>query len=224
MNVNDIRRHVTGGQTASQLERAPAQLHLAEHGGMLWATNRYWLTPAVRVAPLLEKFNLDPAVPGSYLVNGSIRSYEHKLPSLGLLMGKLVDYPEPIAPVTIGGRAAYVHAGARDKFMLAAYQTADGTAMGLLADAVDWLTDTSAMQLTRPRAFELPLEQHFGAVRVLSKGRGSAPVAFVADVIRTIKPGAHGPDETGRTVWHEAETENLGPRIVGLLQALKLEG
>ena len=62
-SVNEIKKRVVDRGTG-QPGRDPGTLALGEHEGMLWATNRYWLTPAVRVAPLLEQFNLSTGRPG----------------------------------------------------------------------------------------------------------------------------------------------------------------
>jgi hypothetical protein len=43
-------------------------------------------------------------------------------------------------------------------------------------------------------------------------------VAVTADLIRTVTPG-HA--EGG--VWQDAETENLGPRVTGVLASFKLD-
>lgn len=221
--INEIKRHVTSH--ATDLSRNPATLGLAEHDGVLWATNRYWITPAARVAPLLEAFNLDAGKPGAFKVNSTVRRHADSAPGIGRLIGSLGDYPEPAAPVRLGGWAAYVQPSARDKFMLAVYQTADGTLLGLPDSDLAWLADITSMQMHRPQAFELGPDEHFSEVRVMTKGRGAAPVLLVADVIRTLKPASYGTDpETGKQVHRPAETENLGPRIIGALMAHKLDG
>jgi hypothetical protein len=50
-----IKKFVIRGK---DVKLEPAVLALAEHDGEMWATNRYWATRAVRVAPLLDEYNL----------------------------------------------------------------------------------------------------------------------------------------------------------------------
>jgi len=190
----------------------------------MWASNRYWLTPAARIAPLLEQYNLDAAQQGRFEVNSAIRQTDTTGPDFASqLDGVLAEYPEPAAAVQLGSRDAYVRT-ADGKHDLAVYQTAAGTLMGLDPDDLHWLSETFPVD-HRDLAVVLGLgpDEHFGAVRVMSKGHGNAPVLLVADVIRTLKPGGYDDASDSRT-WRPAVTENLGPRITGMMMAVKLDG
>lgn len=219
-STSEIKRRITGTKTSAQLSRDPATLALGEYEGTLWATNRYWVTPARRVEPLLEQFNLDASGPGSFEVNGTIRRAGDRfrpgqfLP--GRYMGKLGDFPEPATQALIGGHAAHVRLSDRAPW-LAVYQTEDGTTMGLPADDLAWLSSALGLQSLVADG------ESFGEVRIMSKGHGGKPVALVADVTRTITPGSHGTGADGKQVWHAAETKDLGPRMVGLLMAVRLD-
>jgi hypothetical protein len=223
--ANAIKRYVTSGSNATTLRNQPARLDLAESGGILWATNRYWITPAARVAPLLEHYNLDAGKPGAFEVTSAVRRTGENGPDIGRLLGKPGDYRVPVAPVRLGGLEAHVRLSERNAW-LAAYQTADGMLLGLPAGTLAWLSDTYAMQTTRPRAFELNLEERFGDVRImLMDSNGGRAAAIIADVIRTIAPARYGPErdpDTKLEIRHDAVTENLGPRILGALMTIKL--
>lgn len=218
-SANQIKQRVI---STAKAYKADPELVLGEHDGIMWASNRYWLTPAARVAPLLEEYNLSAGQPCRLDVNSVVRKRSDEGLKPGRLLGKPEDYPAELAPVRLGdGHRAHVRMTDKHPW-LAVYQDEDRTVIGLPADDLDWLSDIAGMPLSRPQAFELGPDDQFGEVRVMGKGKtGSAPVAIVADVIRTVKPASwSGPIEDR----HDAVTENLGPRIVGLLMSVKLEG
>jgi hypothetical protein len=233
MNTKDIKRRVTAGRTASQLEREPAQLALAEIGGTLWASNRYWVTPAARVTALLTEYNL-PADPGLFVVNGTVRVHPDGV-NVEAMTAKtaaildLAKYTVPAAPVLLGGHAAHVPFG---KDWRAVYLTASGDHLGLPADDLAWLRDTGYTGYGQAMAELIGLDtrgeqpERLGEVRVLAKPKTDThtPVLLAADAIRTVKPACYGPGDDGPQTYHAAETENLGPRVLGCLMAAKLGG
>lgn len=228
--TNAIKKHITGGATPTRLAQEAAVLATGEHAGLLWATNRYWLTPAVRVAPLLEQFNQPADEPGTYAVNGSVRRTGDGVKP-GSMLGQPQDYPINLAPVRVGSEYAYVQPGNRGPW-LAAYQSAAGAAFGLNAEDLAWLSDltgydASSGHLTA-QAFGLAEDEKFGEVRVQCtspKTEGTVPqkVALVADVIRTITPSGYQPDpDTGKQIYAAAVTEVTGSRVVGVMMAMRL--
>jgi hypothetical protein len=236
MSTKDIKRRITGGRTASQLERDPAQLALCETGGVKWASNRYWVTPAARVTALLAEYNL-PADPGLFVVNGTVRVHPdgvnvEKMTERTADLLDLAGYPLAASPVLLGGREAHVPAGTRPACWLAVYQTTAGDYLGLPADDVAWLTDTGYTGYGQTMAELIGLDtrgdkpERLGAVRVLAKqtAKEHYPVLFVADAIRTVTPAGYGPGDDGPHTYRPAVTENLGPRVVGALMARKLGG
>jgi hypothetical protein len=219
----NIKKRVTSGLTAAQRGRQPATLALGEHDGQLWASNRYWVTPAPRVAPLLEQYNLDPAVPGAFEVNGTVRKVGDQGPDVGRLLS-MGDYPEKAAPLKVAGHDAHVRLSDRSPW-LAVYQVADGTVMGLPADDLAWLSNVYGTVCGHPEEFGLAPDEYLTDVRVMTKGTGGKPVLLVADRMRTVRHSSYGTDpETKELVHHPAVIENLGPKVIGALMAVKLGG
>lgn len=230
--TNVIKKHITGGATPTRLAQEAATLATGEHAGLLWATNRYWLTPAVRVSALLDEYNQPTDEPGTYKVNGSVRRTGDGVKP-GSMLGQPQDYPVDLAPVRFGAEQAYVQPGSRGPW-LAVYRTADGATFGLRAEDLDWLSDLTgygpSMGQPAAKALGLGESERFGPVMV----QGPSPkdsmhpkkVALVAEVIRTITPAGYSDerDESGRQTFIEAVTENLGPRVVGVMMAIRLGG
>lgn len=189
----------------------PARLVVIEADGAMWASNRYWFTPASRVAPLLEKFNLDPGKPGDYQVNGTVRPHPQPLTPN---MGQYLDpdrYPEPLERLRFRGIDVFA-LSATDQ-VLAVYEARDGVLIGLPEDNRAWLSMIHSLPT--------PDGTRYGPVRYMVREGHEAisvEVAFVADLIRTVEPAVwSGPVEDRR----EAVTENLGPRVVGILASVK---
>lgn len=209
----EIKKHVGG--TA----KYPAMLIVFEHEGSMWATNRYWVTRASRVAPLLEKYNLDPAVPGAYEVNGSVHRDDAGAYVNAAGLAKNLDpalYTVPLVPVLVAGRQAYNRSDGG--VYRAVYQTADSMFLALEADGLEWLAATWSI--------ESPEDCYHGTVRYLTtephedKNRA---VAIVADLIRRLSPVVHGTGPDGEPTRSGGETENLGPRVLGIITSARLE-
>lgn len=214
-NVAAIKRHVTGGKLAPG-QSASLELQ-ADAEGVMWASNRYWISPAVRVTPLLTQFNLDPDKPGSYEVNGSIRPGGQL--SADCNWTRHLDpvlYTMPVMPVLIAGKMqAYVSTDGGA--FRAVYQATDGTVMSLAADQLDWLSST--YNLPHPE------DSWYGAVRFLvsAKSKGARSVAIVADLLHRVSPAMHGTGPDGEGTTRGGETENLGPRVIGIMAGWVLE-
>lgn len=211
--VSAIKQHITGGSTRG------SDLCVFEHEGVMWATNKYWVTPASRVAPLLEKFNLDPGVPGAYTVNGGIRRNEAADYVAASKLGRYIDpaqYPVALVPSVVAGKQAYTRSDTGH--YRAVYQSADGAFLGPVADDLEWLS----------MAYSLPVEKdcRYGDVRYMAAepGEGARVVAVIADLIRRLSPVTYGTDPVTREqTRHGGETENLGPRVLGFLTVATLE-
>jgi len=207
-SVNEIKKHVGTGD-----KYQPAALCVGEHEGVMWASNRYWVTPARRVALLLEKFNLDATVPGTYEVTGSNVRPAPPISAVPFAPGNHLDpaaYPVALVPVLVAGRQAYSRADSG--LYRAVYQTTDSAFLALPADDLEWL---SAIWSIDP-----PEDCYHGPVRYLAAvpGKGNRTVGIVADLIRRVTPVTYeGSERRG------GETENLGPRVVGIIASALLE-
>lgn len=213
-SVPEIKKHVGG--TAQY----PAKLLVFEHAGAMWATTGYWLAPVTRVAPLLEKFNLDPAVPGAYEVNGTVRPDDAARGINAAGMARNLDpalYTVALVPVLVAGKQAYTRSD-DGRVYCAAYQTADGMFLGLEADNLEWLGMTWRN--------EAPEDCYHGTVRYLTTepqdGKNRA-VALVADLMHRVTPVVHGTGPDGEPTRSGGETENLGPRVMGIIASVRLE-
>jgi hypothetical protein len=210
--VNAIKQHITGGSTQG------SALCIFEHEGTMWATNKYWVTPASRVAPLLEKFNLDPGVRGAYEVNGGIHRSEAMEAVAAEKLGRYLDpahYPVALVPSLVAGEQVYTRA--RTGHYRAVYQAADGAFLGPVADDLEWLS----------MVYSLPTEDdcYYGTVRYMAAepGEGARVVAVIADLIRRVSPVTYGTDPVTREqTRHGGETENMGPRVLGFLTVATL--
>lgn len=216
LKANDIKKHVIQGQNTKY---GAAPLYVGGHSGEMWATNRYWLTRAERVAPLLEQYNLPAAEPGSYEVNGTVRRANGDnegnpvIPNFGNYMRDLKDFT-PGVPVRVVGNQAYTRGDRGGLF--AAYLLADGTHAGLAADTLEWLSDTA----TAPLPASDFSEHRYGDVRVsFHKALTGGVSAMVsAEVFRIIERG-HYADE-GRGAWVPAVEEACEPRVLGIMMGL----
>jgi hypothetical protein len=207
---NDIKKHITYGNTS----HSPAYLAVNTIDGEMWATNRYWLTHAGRVAPLLEQYNLDIAEPGVYQVNGTVSRASDQIPNIESYARSLPGF-EPGIRVKVAGLPVLVRGGTGALF--AVFVLADGTHAGLLENELEWLSDTS----TAPA---LPEDCHYGDVRVSfhKSGSGKPPQAVIrASVIRTIEPSHYTDKVEGeRQEYVPAVTEPAESVVLGYMMGM----
>lgn len=216
LKANDIKKRVIGGHNTKY---GPARLYVNEHDGEMWATNRYWVTRAERVAPLLDQYNLSAAEPGVYEVNGTVRraNGDNKgIPAQPPNVGRVIEDAgsfTPGVPVRIAGNQAYTR-GDRGG-LYAVYLLNDGTHAGLGAEELEWLSDTAtAPTLPEPHVAD---HVHYGDVRVsFSKNAHGVPCALVrAEVVRVIKrPVYEGSEVT------PAVTEPGEPVVLGMMMGM----
>jgi hypothetical protein len=79
---------------------------LAEYGGTLWASNRYWAVPATGITPLAAKHGIEltAEAAGTYLLNGKLTRISEEVPEPKVL-ARILDrtrYTVPLQPATIG--------------------------------------------------------------------------------------------------------------------------
>jgi hypothetical protein len=206
---NDIKKHITYGNTS----HSPAYLAVNTIDGEMWATNRYWLTHAGRVAPLLEQYNLDIAEPGVYQVNGTVSRASDQIPNIESYARSLPDF-KPATRVHVSGQPVLVRP-AREPF--AVFALSDGSHAGLLESELEWLSDTG----TAP---QLPDGYRYGDVGVsfYKSGSGKPPQAVIrAEVVHVIEP-AHYTDkvEGERQEYVPAVTEPAEPVVLGYMMGM----
>lgn len=220
LKANDIRKRVTNG---ADTKNNPASLYVNEHDGEMWATNRYWLTRAERVAPLLSQYNLSAAEPGGFEVNGTVRpatgahGISPAAPDFSNFIRSQRDYA-PGAPVRVAGNQAYTR-GDRGG-LLAAYVLADGTHAGLNAETLEWLSDT----LTAP----LPgqgdgTHLRYGDVRVSFRKAAAGGVSAMvsAEVIHVIERARYTDKVEGQVQdYVPAVEEAREPRVLGIMTGM----
>jgi hypothetical protein len=220
LKANEIKKHVIGG---ADVKRAPAPLYVGEHDGEMWATNRYWLTRAERVAPLLEQYNLSASEPGGFEVNGTVRraTGAHQIspqpPNFDAFMRSQRDYA-PGVPVRVAGQQAYTR---HERFGLyAAYILADGSYAGLNADTLEWLSDT----MTAP----LPEQEdgtylRYGDLRVSfhRAAQGGITAMVSAEVIHVIERSRYTDKVEGeKQEYVPAVEEACEPRVLGIMMGM----
>lgn len=217
----EIKKRVIGG---ANVKYGPVGLFVGEHAGEMWATDKYWLTRAERVAPLLVQYNLNPAEPGAYEVNGTVRratgdvaGIPAQAPDFSAFMGELRDY-QPGIRVRIAGQDAYTKAG--NGALLAVYLLADGTHAGLGADTLAWLSDTVTAPLP---GLADGTYLHYGDVRALfhRSGQGKVSAMIRAEVIRTVERAHYTDKVEGQAQEYvPAVTEPREPRMLGLMMGM----
>jgi hypothetical protein len=212
-----IKKHITRGTTGAH------PLYVNEYDGEMWATDRYWLTRASRVAPLLEKFNLPADQPGAYEVNGTVRratGSEYGIatvpPDLASWVKDQRDYQAGVR-VRVAGHPAYVMSGTGT--VAAVYALEDGSHAYLQSDDLDWLSEL--------QHDDLPDGYRYGGVRVLfhRNAQGGIIAMIRADVIR-VTERAHYTDkvEGQAQEYVPAVEEPAEPRLLGLMMGIKLDG
>jgi hypothetical protein len=189
--------------TATAIKRLVGDhLYLSDVDGTPWATNRYWLAPASRISPLLEKFNVSPTDTGSYDVNGSVRKRSDDSPKVGQMLD-IRDYRDLLAPVKVSGHDAYVNV---DGEYVALFTRADtGDYVGVVASWLEWLADAPA-----------GYGERYGPARYMAAG-SIARVAIVAD--REIEHGGHIGDD-GKFV--PVTWETTGPVILAVVMSRRV--
>jgi hypothetical protein len=207
-SFTEIKPHVGTGD-----KYQPATLCVGEHDGVMWASNRYWMTRASRVASLLEKFNLSAAVPGTYEVTASNVRPAPPISAVPFEPGKNLDpaaYTVALVPALLAGKQAYTRTDSG--LYRAVYQTADCAFLGLAAYDLEWLGAAWSN--------ETPEDCYHGSVRFLTTvpGKGNRAVGIIADLIRRVTPVTYEGRER-----HGGETENLGPRVIGIISSMTLE-
>jgi hypothetical protein len=211
----DIKKRVIRGQS-TQHQAAP--LSVNEIDGELWATNRYWVTRASRVAPLLEQYNLPADAPGLYGVDGKVSRVGSEVPDISKsVKSSLGEYTIPGTRVRIAGKDVYTVTD-RGGILMDLYQLADGTHVGLLADELDWLSNVADAPV--------PDDCHISGVRLMFRvaqtGGCNVSAAVIGDVTRTITPHKYGTDpETRELVNTPAVTEPAEPVLLAIVMATK---
>lgn len=107
--------------------------------GLLWATNRYWLVPADRVAPLLEANGLE-LVTGQYDVGsfGKPATRTGDAPS-SIKPDRILkaDYDSILAPAMRGGEQILFR---KDQGFFALYESDEDVETRINLNYLDWVT------------------------------------------------------------------------------------
>jgi hypothetical protein len=210
----DIKKRVIRGADTKN-QAAPLSVNVID--GEWWATNRYWVTRASRVAPLLEQYNLSAAEPGLYEVDGKVSRVGSEVPDISKsVKSSLGEYTIPGTRVRIAGQDVYTTSPRGTLMDL--YQLADGTHVGLLADELAWLSNTADAPV--------PEDCHISGVRLMFRvaqtGGGSVSAAVIGDVTRVVTPHKYGTDpETRELVNTPAVTESAEPVLLAIVMATK---
>jgi hypothetical protein len=209
-----LKKRVIRGQDTRNLG---APLSVNEVDGQMWATNRYWVTRAERIAPLLAEYNLSADEPGLYAVNGKVSRVDNKVPDISAsVRSAFKDYAIPATRVQVAGRDAY----ALDCYghLMDVYQLANGMHAGLLADELAWLSQHDA---------SIPADCRYGQVRLMFRvrqigGGDNVSAAIIADVTRVITPRTYGTDpETRERVDTPEVSEPAEPILLAMTMAAK---
>jgi hypothetical protein len=208
----ELKKRVLRGHNATKYGAVP--LHVNEINGELWATNRYWVTRADRLAPLLAEYNLPADAPGAYEVNGKVSRMDKEVADIAKMVdvgGK--DYTVPGTRVRVAGQEAYVQDG--HGCLMAVYQLADGTMVGLLADEAEWLSSTADAPI--------PEGHRFGERRVMfRKTAHGVSAAFIVDTVHVIEPHKYGTDPDTREQTSIPEVSEPGaPILLAIVMATK---
>jgi hypothetical protein len=208
--VTEIKKIITRNYNPKY---GPAELYTGEHDGEMWATNRYWLTRAERIAPLLEQYNLSAAEPGTFDVNGTVRQAGRQVPNFSAFVLSQKDHA-PAIPVRIAGNQVYTRI---DRGVLyAAFLLADGTHAGLDAGTLEWLSDTDTAPLPEQ---EDGTRLRYGDIRVsFDKNSHGIPSAVItAEVFHVIERSRW--DDEARD-YIPAVEEPAEPRVLGMMMGL----
>jgi hypothetical protein len=212
--VADLKKLVYRGHN---VKFGPVELYVGEADGEMWATNRYWAVRAVRIAPLLEEYNLSAGEVGAYDVNGKVSRAARGVPTMGAYIRDVLrDFTVPGTRQTIAGQEAYVLDGQGSP--MAVWQLATGQTVGLLASEAEWLGSQDGAPV--------PEGHHISGVRVLFRvsASGTVSAAFIADVVRVIEPARYGKDAgegTGGVTYVPEVSEPAAPVVLAVAMAFK---
>jgi hypothetical protein len=127
------------------------------------------------------------------------------------------DYPVPGMRVQVAGQEVYALSG-RQNTLMAVYQLASGSFVGLLADELAWLSNTA--DVTVPEHCHITGEHLM--FRVAADGHTSALV--IADVLRTVERAKYGKEAgegTDGMTYIPAVTEPADPIVLAVVVAFK---
>ena len=212
--VADLKKLVYRGRNA---KFGPVELYVGEAGGEMWATNKYWIARASRVAPLLEEYNLSAGEAGAYDVNGKVSRAGRRVPEMETqIRDVLRDFTTPGTRQMIAGQEAYVLDGQGS--LMEVWHLATGQTVGLLASEVKWLGSQEGAPV--------PEGHYVSGVRVLFRvgASGMVSAAFVADVARVIEPARYGKDAgegTDGMTYVPEVSEPAAPLVLAVAMGFK---
>jgi len=167
----ELKKLTTGGRK----DKYGTRLYVAEHDGIYWATNAYWLVPAARLAVLLEHFNLPTDAAGTYEVNSKLAKLEQDQPPLGRFLENTYDVE--LTRTTIDD-IGYAYAEGGD-ILLAVYDHPHGGHVFFNRDFHAWILAT----LEESRGYGERWKADSLKVRQASRSlRSLGPVSFSAVV------------------------------------------
>jgi hypothetical protein len=205
-NANQLKKFIIRGHSTAKY--GPVDLYVGEADGEQWATNKYWITRAARIAPLLAEYNLSADVPGAYAVNGKVSPSGKQVPNMGAFLHDGFDLPS--TRVLLADRPAYVtdYSGT----LMAVYQLADGTMAGLISGEADWLAAWTGD--------EVPADHRVDGVRVMFRHakEDGLMAAFIADTTHVIERQTHG---TGHGTGTPEVSEPGAPIVLAIAMATK---
>jgi hypothetical protein len=205
------KRRVVG---RSDPKRDAVPLYVNEYDGEMWACNRYWLTRAERIAPLLEEYNLSPKEPGSYEVSGKVAHTSDDAPNIGAYIGERTSKTVPGWHVKVFDEPVYTldYTGR----VYALYQAAD-TEARLDHAELEWLMDQRTAPLADGYRYDGPSRVEL----YLNRHDGNVSATIVADVVHILEPSCYGTDpETHQGTYTPAVEEPAGTRVLGVMMAL----
>jgi hypothetical protein len=209
-----LRKRVTRGLST---QHQAAVLAVNEIDGELWATNRYWVTRAARIAPLLAEYNLPADQPGLYAVDGKVSRTDNQVPELKATLMRVKEYDTPGTRVRIAGKDVYTTDS--HGCLLDMYQLASGVHVGLLSEELAWLSQTDA-PISDGCRYAWPVRLMF---RMTEVGGGcNVSAAIIADVTRVITPHKYGTDPETRELTNIPEVTEPGePILLAIVMATK---
>jgi hypothetical protein len=208
----ELKKRVLRGHSAAKY--GAVELHVNEASGEMWATNKYWVTRASRLASLLGEYNLSADEAGAYEVNGKVSRTDKQAANIAIMVDTSgEDHIVPGTRVRVAGQEAYVQDG--HGCLMAVYQLADSTMVGLLADEAEWLSSTADAPI--------PEGHRFGERRVMfRKTAHGVSAAFIVDTVHVIEPHKYGTDPDTREQIDVPEVSEPGePILLAIVVASK---